>query len=104
MRSSAPTPNADTLAFDTLNWVATESLPRDQTQSRRLHEPESMISTIDPITGRDIDDAPGHPYLVDGNMVMYFESEDTRRVYLDTPIDHPVRLPDNPDEDGEAEG
>jgi len=104
MRSSAPTPNSDTLGYDTLNWVSTESLPRDQKQSRRLHEPEAMITTIDPISGRDIDDEPGHPYLVDGNMVMYFESEDTRQAYLDTPIDHPVRLPDNPNGDGEAEG
>jgi hypothetical protein len=92
------------LSFDAINWVASDSLPRDQEQSRRLHEPEAMITTIDPITGREIEDPTGHPYIVDGNVVMYFESEDTRSVYLDTPTDHPVRLQDNPDEEGEAEG
>jgi YHS domain-containing protein len=92
------------LDFDALNWVASDCLPRDREQSRRLHEPEAMITTIDPITGRDIEDPTGHPYLIDGNVVMYFESEDTRREYLDTPTDHPVRLRDNPDEEGEAEG
>lgn len=90
--------------FDAANWVATDCLPRDQEQSRRLHEPESMLTCIDPITGRDIDNLSGRPYLVDGNVVIYFESVETRQAYLDTPKDHPFRLQDNPDEDGEAEG
>ncbi len=101
--TKAPNPTSS-LSFDALNWVASESLPRDQEQSRRLHEPEAILTTIDPITGREIEDPTGHPYIVDGNVVMYFESEDTRQVYLDTPTDHPVRLRDNPDEEGEAEG
>jgi hypothetical protein len=91
-------------SFDSLNYVGTDHEGRDQTQSRRLHEPEQMISTIDPITGRDIPDLEGKPYLVDGNLVIYFESEQTRQEYLDTPMDHPVRLPDNPTEEGIAEG
>jgi hypothetical protein len=41
---------------------------------------------------------------VDGNIVMYFESEETRQAYLDTPVDHPVPLPDNPVDDWVAEG
>ncbi len=86
------------------NWVASEPLPRDQQQSKRLHEPEAIITTIDPITGHDIEDPTGHPYVIDGNVVMYFETEDSRRAYLDMPTDHPVRLKDNPDEEGEAEG
>jgi len=90
--------------FDSLAYVATEPLPRDQRQSRRLHEPELMISTIDPITGRDIEDLHGRPYIVDGNLVMYFESVETRQAYLDTPMDHPLPLPDNPVEDWVAEG
>jgi hypothetical protein len=101
------TPSAKTtpaLNFESVNWTATECLPRDQEQSRRLHEPESMITTIDPITGRDIPDLSGRPYLVDGCMVMYFESEDTRQAYLDTPIDHPFRLQDNPHGEGYDEG
>jgi hypothetical protein len=90
--------------YDSLDYVATEALDRDKAQSRRLHEPDHIITSIDPITGRDIDNRDERPYIVDGNVVMYFESEETRRAYLDTPIDHPVRLPDNPYDDGEAEG
>ncbi len=92
------------LAFDTPNWAATDPLPRDQTQSHRLHEPEQMISTIDPITGKEIDNLEGHPYLVDGNVVIYFESEATRKAFQEMPTDHPFRLQDNPLDEGEAEG
>jgi hypothetical protein len=90
--------------FSALNYVANDPLPRDAEQSHRLHEPEQMLTSIDPITGRDIEDLAGKPYLVDGNVTMYFESEATRQAYIDTPVDHPFHLVDNPDEDGEAEG
>ena len=63
-----------------------------------------ILSCIDPITGRDIEDLSGHPYLIDGNITMYFESDETRQAYLDTPKDHPVRLADNPSGEGYAEG
>ena len=96
MAASARTEDTTIHNFDSLAYVATDPMPRDREQSRRLHQPDSMISTIDPITGRDIDDREGRPCIVDGNLVMYFESEETRQEYLDTPIDHPVPLPDNP--------
>lgn len=92
------------LRFDAANWVASSPLPRDQEQSHRLHEPESIVTNIDPITGRDIMHLKNHPYIIDGNVTIYFESEETRQAYLDTPIDHPLRLPDNPFEDWVAEG
>jgi hypothetical protein len=90
--------------FDALNYVATEPEARDREQSQRLHEPEWMITTIDPISGRDILDMSGRPHIVDGNILIYFETEENRQAYLDTPIDHPVKLPDNPYEDWVAEG
>jgi hypothetical protein len=90
--------------FDAINYVATDNLARDTEQSHRLHEPEYLITTIDPITGRDITDLAHRPQHVDGNVTMYFESKETRQAYLDTPIDHPFHLVDNPDEEGEAEG
>jgi hypothetical protein len=90
--------------FGAANYMAADALPRDQSQSTRLHEPTSMLSCIDPITGRDIDDLAGRPFLVDGNLTIYFESEQTRQEYLDMPIDHPLRLPDNPTDEGYAEG
>ena len=85
-------------------WSATDFLPRDQRQSRLLHEPNWMITSIDPITGEDITGLAGRPQVVDGKVTMYFESEETRRAYLDTSTKHSIRLPDNPDEEGEAEG
>lgn len=75
-----------------VNHVETEPLPRDQTQSLRLREPIQMLSSIDPITNRDI---------VDGNMTMHVES--TRQAYMDTPVDHPLHLADNPPGDGCAD-
>ena len=63
---------------------------RDKTQSRRLHEPTSITSHTDPITGNDVLDDT-HPFVVDGIMKVYFESEQTRKDYLSTPFNHPVR-------------
>jgi len=90
--------------YDSLAFVATDPMPRDREQSSRLHEPGLMISSIDPISGCDIWDVEAHPYIVDGNLVIYFESEQTRQAYIDTPMDHPVPLPDNLVEDWVAEG
>lgn len=86
------------------NYVATDPLARDQTPSRRLHEPEQILSTTDPMTGQEIDDVSGHPYLVDGNVTIYFESESTRKAFMDMPIDHPFHLVDNPTDEGYDEG
>jgi YHS domain-containing protein len=102
MNTSSPHPLP--LRSDAPNLQGSDYLLRDKEQSHRLHEPESMISTIDPITGLDIEDLSGKPYIVDGNMVMYFASEETRQAYLDTPKSHTIHLQDNPWEDGEAEG
>ncbi len=101
---TTPITHENVLQFDALNYVGTDFERRDCEQSRRLHEPERMITTIDPISGRDIQDLSGRPYIVDGNIVIYFESRENCQAYIDTPIDHPVKLPDNPYEDGEAEG
>ena len=63
---------------------------RDKTQSKRLHEPTSITSHTDPVTGNDVlDDAT--PFVVDGIMKVYFESEKTRKDYISTPLNHPVR-------------
>ena len=78
-------------------------LPRDQEPSHNLHEPRSMISTIDPIPGKDVGNVEGKPSIVDGNLTMYFESEQTRQAYLDEPKNHTLNLPGN-NADGEAEG
>ena len=101
-----PTPfqKASALKFESLNWVATDPLPRDQAQSHRVHEPEYRINTIDPMTGNDIEDVTSHPSLADGNLTIYFETEATRKAYLDFPINRPnLRLP-FPAADGDDRG
>ncbi len=77
-------------------------LQRDQEPSHNLHEPQSMISTIDPITGNDVGDVVNKPSLVDGNPTMYFESEQTRQAYLEEQKNHTLNLPGD-NEEGEAE-
>ena len=83
------TQHAPAIRFDDLNWVATTPLARDQEQSHRLHEPDHLIGTIDPITGNDVSNVRGHPSLVDGNLTIYFESEETKSEYEHMPVNHP---------------
>ena len=91
MLTPSPSRATPTVKFEFLNWLAADPLPRDQTQSHRLHEPESLISTIDPMTGNDIDDVTSHPSTVDGNLTIYFDTDATRQAYLAVPLDHPSR-------------
>lgn len=92
-------------SFESLNWVASDPLPRDQAQSHRLHEPDHRISTIDPMTGDDIDDVATHPSLKDGNLTIYFETEATRRAFLNMPLNHPnEHLPYPPGDDADRGG
>ena len=105
MLTSPPSSTTPAIRFDFLNWLATDPLPRDQTQSRRLHEPEHLINTIDPMTGRDIENVTSHPSLEDGNLTIYFETEGTRQAYLDMPLDHPnLHLPYPAAEDDDRGG
>jgi hypothetical protein len=90
--------------FEFLNCVATDPLPRDQAQSHRVHEPGHRINTIDPMTGNDIKDVTSHPSLEEGDLTVYFETEATRKSYIDMPLDHPnLHLP-YPSADGDDRG
>lgn len=94
MSTLTPIHTTPSIRFEYLNWIASAPLARDQTQSHRLHEPERRINTIDPMTGSDIENVTSHPSLKDGELTMYFETEGTRKAYLDMPIDHPnLHLP-----------
>ncbi len=52
------------------------------------------IETTDPISRRDITDLEGKPYVVEAGpeeeLVIYFESEETKRQYLEIPVEHPI--------------
>ncbi len=87
--NSSTTVHTPAIRHEELNWIATDPLQRDQEQSHRLHEPDHLTGTIDPITGNDIGNLAGHPSIVDGNLTIYFESEATREEFEHTPINHP---------------
>jgi len=89
MTISTDTQHTHPANFHNLNAAPADPLPRDKEQSRRLHEPDHLINSIDPITGRDIGDVSGHPSIIDGNLTIYFESEKSRKAYQDMPINHP---------------
>lgn len=105
MFTFSPVQSAPVLKFESLNWTASDALLRDRTQSQRLHEPEYRVDTIDPMTGNNIEDISGHPFVVDGNLTVYFESETTRKAYLDMPVDHPkLHIPFPPTDDDDRGG
>jgi hypothetical protein len=105
MLTSPPSRTARAIKFEFLNWLATDPLARDQSQSRRLHEPEHLINTIDPMTGHDIENVTSHPSLEDGNLTIYFETASTRKAYLDMPLDQPnLHLPYPAAEDDDRGG
>ena len=66
-----------------------------------------IITTTDPITGEDLVNPETKPFVLEGKghlaVKIYFESEESRRAYLDIEVEHPgddftVNL-DNPDPD-----
>jgi hypothetical protein len=52
-----------------------------------------IVSTTDPITGHDITNPEGHPFVVEGTgdnaIKIYFDDEASRRAYLDIAVEHP---------------
>jgi hypothetical protein len=71
------------------NKLPADCLTRDQSQSDLLHEPRFRISNIDPMSGEDVTDVSSHPSLIDGNLTMYFQTEETRKDYIRMPMNHP---------------
>lgn len=51
------------------------------------------ITTTDPISGNDVTDLANAPFVIEGAgesaLKIYFESEQTRREYLDIELEHP---------------
>ena len=51
------------------------------------------ICTTDPITGADVTNLETHPFVIEGagdsGLKIYFESEETKCLYLDIPVEHP---------------
>jgi YHS domain-containing protein len=79
----------NTTSLQHFNWGPTETMQRDKEQSSRLHEPTFRIMTTDPISGMDVDDYMSHCSLLDGNLTIYFETEENCKGYQKMPINHP---------------
>lgn len=52
------------------------------------------VETTDPITRRDVRDPAHSPFFIErgaeSELKIYFESEETKRQYLDIPIERPI--------------
>lgn len=48
-----------------------------------------IVETTDPITGHDVKDLEHAPYIIDGDLKIYFESEDSKRQFLEIEVEHP---------------
>ena len=108
MDTTPQKPNPNSMNIDSPNWIADEVLARDKDQTHRLHEPDHIISSIDPISGVDIRGAlktsPVVPILPMATRRSILRMRQIGRHFQEMPTDHPVHLPDNPNEEGEAEG
>jgi hypothetical protein len=82
-----------------------EAMARDEQQSRVLHEPRFRIMQTDPISGLDVEDYMNHCSLLDGNLTIYFETEENCLAYKAITFDHPdLRLPFPAAEDDDRGG
>ncbi len=54
----------------------------------------NRVETTDPITGRDIHDVTGKPFVAqqsgDDKLTIYFESDESKQQFLDIPVQHPI--------------
>ena len=89
METQISTKQHRVIRFEDLNWVATGALQRDREQSHRLHQPEHRVNTIDPMSGRDIWNLGSHPSIVDGNLTIYFESQESKAAFEKMHLNHP---------------
>ncbi|MEJ2454032.1 MAG: hypothetical protein P8103_07740 [Candidatus Thiodiazotropha sp.] len=68
----------------------------------------NIRTTTDPITLRDVSDPECHPCLYEGDgengIEIYFESEETKRIYLDMELEDRKILIGNDSDDYVAEG
>jgi len=81
-----------------------ETLPYDQQQSHRLHEPHHRIMTTDPISGEEVHNYMDHPSTLNGNLTVYFETTQNCEEYLSMPFNHPNRTLPYPANDEDDRG
>jgi hypothetical protein len=90
IQSNINTP--DYITYTQYNFLQSERqelMPRDKTQSRRLHEPTSRMPLMDPISGDSITKKDTTLQHIDGDLTLNFISAANRNTYLDMPLNHP---------------
>ena len=78
-----------------LNYVDLRKDNILEREKQSVDQPDYLFTNIDPITGNDIDDVEGHPFIQDGNVTIYFESEATKKAYTDMPLTNTPILEDS---------
>ncbi len=48
-----------------------------------------IVQTTDPITGNDVQNLDDAPCIVEGGLKIYFESDESKQVYMDIEVEHP---------------
>ena len=48
-----------------------------------------IVTTTDPITGHDVSDLANAPFVVDGDLKIYFESEESKSEFVGIEVEHP---------------
>ena len=48
-----------------------------------------IVETTDPITGNEVEDLKHAPYIIDGELKIYFESETSKKEFQDIEVEHP---------------
>ena len=48
-----------------------------------------IVETTDPITGNDVKDLAHAPFILDGELKIYFESENSKQEFLGIEVEHP---------------
>lgn len=48
-----------------------------------------IIETTDPVTGHDVKDLEHAPYILDGDLKIYFESEESKQEFLGIEVQNP---------------
>lgn len=80
--------------------------------SEKIHPHFERNERTDPMTGNTITDVEGHPFVIEGEqdegIKIYFESEETKKEYLEIQEEHPEnemqKTLDNPTDEINAEG
>ena len=48
-----------------------------------------IVQTADPITRNDVQNLDDAPCIVGGGLKIYFESDESKQVYMDIAVEHP---------------